>query len=84
MANWAELSHDLICMIAKRIKVMEDFSVFGAVCTSWRTAATRDNFDVLSPSSSIAYAGLLADGVDDYREFYSLQGKNFTHIAPRS
>ncbi|XP_009603652.1 probable F-box protein At4g22060 [Nicotiana tomentosiformis] len=77
MASWAELPHDLIPVIAKRIKVMEDFIAFGAVCTSCRTAATKDNFDLLSPQLPLL---MLADRDDDYREFYSLSKEKVSRI----
>uniref|UniRef100_A0A3Q7HUK1 F-box domain-containing protein n=1 Tax=Solanum lycopersicum TaxID=4081 RepID=A0A3Q7HUK1_SOLLC len=49
MADWANLPNDLIAHIANRVKVIEDFIAFGAVCISWRIAATKVNFDLLSP-----------------------------------
>lgn len=46
VANWAELPRDLI---VKRVKAIEDFVAFGAVCTSWRESAIKSDFDSLSP-----------------------------------
>ncbi|KAM3321566.1 hypothetical protein P3S67_002717 [Capsicum chacoense] len=43
MVNWAEFPFDLIAQIAKRVKVIEHFIAFGAVCTSWKIAATKEN-----------------------------------------
>ncbi|KAH0635597.1 hypothetical protein KY289_035512 [Solanum tuberosum] len=67
--DWAGLPHDLLVLIAKHVKVMEDFIAFSGVCTSWRTASTKDNFDMLYPQLPLL---MLPDKDDDYREFYSL------------
>ncbi|KAF3616348.1 putative GDSL esterase/lipase-like [Capsicum annuum] len=78
MVKWAELPNDLNAMIANRVKVLEDFIAFGAVCTSWRTAATKDNFDALnSPQVPLL---MLPDKGDDYREFYSLSKKKVSRV----
>ncbi|XP_050147593.1 F-box protein At2g26160-like [Malus sylvestris] len=44
MPPWSVLPHDLIASIAKRLFAFEDFIAFGAVCTSWKSAATKENF----------------------------------------
>ncbi|PHU06559.1 hypothetical protein BC332_23048 [Capsicum chinense] len=70
--NWDELPKDLIDLIAKRVKVKEDFIAFGVVCTSLRNPAINANFDFLSPQLPLL---ILADRYDYYREFYSLSRK---------
>ncbi|XP_049378394.1 probable F-box protein At1g65740 [Solanum stenotomum] len=78
MADWANLPNDLIAHIANHVKVIEDFIAFGAVCTSWRIAATKDNFDVLSHQVPFL---MMADGHDDrYQEIYSLSKKKVSRI----
>ncbi|TXG50697.1 hypothetical protein EZV62_023221 [Acer yangbiense] len=42
--NWDKLLSDVLVEIAKRIRMPEDFVAFRGVCTSWRSAATKDNF----------------------------------------
>ncbi|TXG50748.1 hypothetical protein EZV62_023272 [Acer yangbiense] len=42
--NWDELLTDVLVEIAKRIRMSEDYVAFRGVCTSWRSAATKDNF----------------------------------------
>ncbi|PHT57854.1 hypothetical protein CQW23_00217 [Capsicum baccatum] len=77
MVNWAELPNDLIAHIAKRVKAIEDFIAFRAVCTSWQIAATTDNFDVLWPQLPLLMLGAKDD---DYREFYSLSKKKVSRM----
>ncbi|KAM3396645.1 hypothetical protein P3S68_000157 [Capsicum galapagoense] len=78
MANWAELANDMIAHIAKHVEVIEDFIVFSAVCTSWRTATPKDNFDVLWPQLPLLMLGYAKDC--NYREFYSLSNKKVSRL----
>ncbi|KAJ4776630.1 F-box protein SKIP23 [Rhynchospora pubera] len=36
--DWAELNHDLLCQIAKKVRDISDFIRFRAVCKQWRSA----------------------------------------------
>ncbi|PHT39173.1 hypothetical protein CQW23_22746 [Capsicum baccatum] len=78
MSNWVELPNDLIAHIAKRVKVIEDSIAFRAVCTSWRNATTKDNFDVLWPQFPLLMLGYAKDY--NYLEFYSLSKKKVSRL----
>ncbi|XP_050209455.1 uncharacterized protein LOC126660153 [Mercurialis annua] len=43
--NWSELDSDLLSEIADRINCLRDFIIFGAVCRSWRSVASPENFN---------------------------------------
>ena len=43
--DWIDLPGELIAVIAKLITSIQDYLCFRAVCKSWRSAATFDNFD---------------------------------------
>ncbi|KAK3033224.1 hypothetical protein RJ639_033104 [Escallonia herrerae] len=86
MENWSELLRDLLVEIAKQITSIEDFVSFGAVCSSWYAAATRDNF---TPSTQIPWL-MLADveqqnESERWRQFFSLSsGRIFKVILPEA
>ncbi|KAK3231735.1 hypothetical protein Dsin_003616 [Dipteronia sinensis] len=44
MSKWAELDDDVLVEIARRITWSEDFIAFRCVCSSWQSAAVKENF----------------------------------------
>ncbi|KAG5606974.1 hypothetical protein H5410_028466 [Solanum commersonii] len=77
MADWAELPNAVIAHIANRVKVIEDFIAFRAVCTWWRISTIKEDFDVFLPQLPLLMLGAKDD---DYREFYSLTKKKIIPI----
>ncbi|CAN6684900.1 unnamed protein product [Malus baccata var. baccata] len=72
MVDWSSLPQELVIFIASRIALMEDFVVFGAVCKSWRWAATKENF-TSRLTHQVPFLMLPSPKADDaFREFYSL------------
>ncbi|PHT57866.1 hypothetical protein CQW23_00229 [Capsicum baccatum] len=73
MADWSELQHDLVLVIAKRINLIEDYFSFRTVCKSWHAVATKGNFN--SDLPRVPWL-MLAEDVDDddrtCRKFFSL------------
>ncbi|KAF8032201.1 hypothetical protein BT93_D1195 [Corymbia citriodora subsp. variegata] len=47
MASWEDLPQEILELIAGRLTI-EDFLAFGAVCTSWRSAATKETYNAKS------------------------------------
>ncbi|KAL6271094.1 hypothetical protein ACE6H2_028005 [Prunus campanulata] len=45
LTDWSDLPQELVISIANRIVLIEDFTAFGAVCKSWRSAATKEIFN---------------------------------------
>ncbi|KAL3499365.1 hypothetical protein ACH5RR_038458 [Cinchona calisaya] len=78
--DWSELLQDLLVMIAKRIQLVEDFTAFSGVCTSWRAAASKQNFEKSWPTLPML---MLAEKKDsDDREFYSLSRGKIWRTLP--
>ncbi|KAL6219181.1 hypothetical protein ACLB2K_012387 [Fragaria x ananassa] len=66
----ANLPQDLLVSIAQRVVSFEDFIHFGAVCKSWSSAATKDNF---SRTQQVPWL-MIPDNEDTtIREFYDLK-----------
>ncbi|KAL3498807.1 hypothetical protein ACH5RR_041539 [Cinchona calisaya] len=80
MGDWSQLIPDLLVSIARRIQLVEDFVAFGGVCSSWRAAATKDNFVKSWPTVPLL---MLAEEKDcEDREFYSLsRGKIWRRLS---
>ncbi|KAF3625982.1 Histidine-containing phosphotransfer protein 1 [Capsicum annuum] len=43
--NWAELQHDLLALIARRLNMIKDYFNFDTVCKSWPSVATKNYFN---------------------------------------
>ncbi|EOY24683.1 Uncharacterized protein TCM_016223 [Theobroma cacao] len=70
MADWSELPGDLLVLIAKKLVSVEEFLAFGVVCTSWRSAADKSNFE---PSQQQPPWLMLSKRKHKrFREFFSL------------
>lgn len=77
--NWEELPHDVVCVIAKRIDSFEDYYAFRGVCSSWRSAATKEKFYPSSPPQ-IPLLMIPVPGSDS-QEFHSLSAaKKFASL----
>ncbi|KAK6158226.1 hypothetical protein DH2020_005540 [Rehmannia glutinosa] len=48
-SDWPDLPSELLADIAKRLSSIHDYLCFRGVCSSWRSAATFDNFDNALP-----------------------------------
>ncbi|KAF3654357.1 putative transcription factor bHLH47-like [Capsicum annuum] len=70
MPDWSELPHDLLVLIATRLNLIVDYLIFGTVCNSWHSAATKNNFN-----SGLPWL-MLAEEEDNegntFRRFFSL------------
>ncbi|KAK3026403.1 hypothetical protein RJ639_041415 [Escallonia herrerae] len=87
MENWSELLHELLIEIAKQITSIEDFVSFGAVCSSWYAAATRENFTRSSqiPWLMLAEVEEQQNESERWRQFFSLSsGRIFKVILPEA
>ncbi|KAK4734503.1 hypothetical protein R3W88_008764 [Solanum pinnatisectum] len=47
MADWSELTRDLLVSIGRCLNLIEDYLNFGCVCKSWHSVATKTNFALL-------------------------------------
>ncbi|KAB2637585.1 F-box protein [Pyrus ussuriensis x Pyrus communis] len=86
MPLWSTLPHDLIASVAKRLFTFEDFIAFGAVCKSWKSAATKENFTtrhqipLLMLPEKKEKESTTTTATSTVREFYNL--KNFYAVDP--
>ncbi|XP_004237095.2 F-box protein At2g17690-like [Solanum lycopersicum] len=72
MADWSELQHDLLVLIARRLNLIEDYLNFRNVCKSWHFVSTKDNFNsYLSRFPWLMPAEEEEDGIS-IRKFFSL------------
>ncbi|CAI9094325.1 OLC1v1030047C1 [Oldenlandia corymbosa var. corymbosa] len=74
--DWSGLPHEMLVEIVTRIPAAEDFTAFRGVCTSWRAAASKDNYG--KSFSRIPPLLMLAENAGDEREFYNLSSRKIT------
>ncbi|KAL0006923.1 hypothetical protein SO802_008425 [Lithocarpus litseifolius] len=43
MSKWADLPHDILIKIIRRLSIYDDFVIFGAVCKSWHSVYLLEN-----------------------------------------
>ncbi|XP_059303976.1 F-box protein At2g26160-like [Lycium ferocissimum] len=72
MADWSELQYDLLVLIAARFNLIEDYLNFGAVCKSWHSVATKNNFNNDLPRASWLILAEEEDEGNSFRKFFSL------------
>ncbi|WMV21435.1 hypothetical protein MTR67_014820 [Solanum verrucosum] len=71
MPDWSELQPELLALIARRLNLIEDYSIFRTVCKSWHSAATKNNFN--SDVPRVPWLMLAEeDGSSSCRKFFSL------------
>ncbi|XP_050212045.1 putative F-box protein At3g25750 [Mercurialis annua] len=70
VSSWSDLDSDLLPEIADRISCLRDFIIFGAVCKSWRSVASREKFK----KSKVPWLLMEDRDEDDYslRKFFDL------------
>lgn len=70
MPDWSQLQHELLALIARRLNLIEDYSIFRTVCKSWHSAATKNNFN--SDLPRVPWLMLAEEEEEDGRKFFSL------------
>ncbi|KAK4735275.1 hypothetical protein R3W88_009536 [Solanum pinnatisectum] len=71
MPDWSELQPELLALIARRLNLIEDYSIFRTVCKSWHSAATKNNSN--SDLPRVPWLMLAEeDGSSSCRKFFSL------------
>ncbi|PQQ13810.1 F-box protein [Prunus yedoensis var. nudiflora] len=71
LTDWSDLPQELVISIANRIVLMDDFTAFGAVCKSWRSAATKEIF-ISRLTHHVPFLMFRKKDAVDMLEFYSL------------
>ncbi|KAK3225756.1 hypothetical protein Dsin_005618 [Dipteronia sinensis] len=77
--NWDQINGDVLEEIVKRINLYENFVTCSCVCTPWRSAATKENFNNRFRSNQMPWLMLSPEegNIDHLRSFYSLsRGKS--------
>ncbi|XP_056688836.1 putative F-box protein At1g65770 [Spinacia oleracea] len=88
MADWGNIPKDLVTKISKHMKLLEDFEVFGHVCSCWRSAVNEAKFhakNTQTQSSTLSRMPWLMlpekDETSNQRRFYSFYNKQVRHVS---
>ncbi|XP_021837861.1 uncharacterized protein [Spinacia oleracea] len=87
MADWGNIPNDLATKIAEHFELLEDFEVFGFVCSRWRSAAKQAKFQANTKSSTLSVSRVPwlmlpeKDDTSNQRRFYSFYNQQVRRVS---